>query len=223
MKNTHTVSLVLHLIGLILGFGGAILTDVLFIKCVRSSRAGHTLLLVMKTASSLVIVGYLLLVASGGALLASGSHVSNKFWAKMVVVAVIGINGTAAHHIIFPRLTNKIKQRDNTITITFLHQMSVVAAVSGVSWIAALILGAWKTMSWPIMAWVVVYSLAVTSAVSISLLVTPFALRVDHPEFDEVFPTLTAHANRANLVFSPRERAHHRELAGNVSIETPPE
>lgn len=222
MKVTHTISLIFHLVGLILGFGGAVVTDIIFLKCVRNSRAGRTLLLVMKTASSLVIIGYLMLVVSGIGLLVSGSTITNKFWAKMLIVLVIGANGTVAHMIIFPRLSKKIQRRDNTISISFLHQLSVVAAVSGVSWIAALILGAWKTTSWPIIVWVVVYSLALTSAISVSLLVTPIALRVDHPEFDETFPILVARSNRANMVFTPQGRARQRELTGGIGVESPP-
>lgn len=222
MKITHTIAIIFHLIGLILGFGGAVLTDAIFLRCVRNSRAGKTLLLVMKTASSLVIVGYTLLFFSGIALLISGSHVTNKFWAKMLVVLIIGANGTVAHMIIFPRLSRKIHKRDNTITISFLHQLSVVAATSAVSWIAALILGAWKTTSWPIIYWVVVYSLALTSAISVSLLVTPIALRVDHPEFDEVFPILAARSNRANMVYTPPGRVRQRELTQHVAPPLPP-
>lgn len=213
MKVTHTIALIFHLVGLILGFGGAVLTDAIFLKCVRNSRAGHTLLLVMKTASSLVIIGYSMLFLSGIALLLSGSTITNKFWAKMLIVLVIGGNGTVAHMIIFPRLSKKIQRRDNTISISFLHQLSVVAATSAVSWIAALVLGAWKTTNWPITAWVVAYSLALTSAIAVSLLVTPIALRVDHPEFDQVFPILVARSNRANMVYSPQSQVRRRELS----------
>lgn len=213
MEVTHTIALIVHLVGLMLGFGGAVLTDIIFLKCVRNSRAGRTLMLVMKTASSLVIVGYLMLLVSGIVLLSTGSEVTNKFYAKMIVVLVIGINGTVANLVIFPRLSRKIYRRENTISISFLHQLSVVAAVSGVSWIAALILGAWKTTNWPIMAWVVVYLLALTSAISVSLLITPIALRVDHPEFDEVFPIIASRSNRANFVYSSPSRTRPRELS----------
>jgi hypothetical protein len=202
MKTVHTLALIAHMFGLVLGVGSAALTDFLFVKCVRAGHVGRTLLVVIRAASNMVIIGYLALVASGIALLASGSPTSSRFWAKMFVVAVIGLNGTIAHTVIFPRLQRGIKARSNDVTIGFLHQTSVVAAVSGVSWATALVLGTWKTTSWPIMAWITVYLLALTSAICASLLLAPMLLRVDHPEFSTTFPILAPRALRANLVIT---------------------
>lgn len=204
-KTVHTVALIGHLVGLVLGFGGAVLTDIIFIKCVRASRVGRTLLLVMKTASNLVIVGYLLLVASGIALVSSGSTISPKFWAKMVVVLIIGVNGTVAHRVVFPQIDRRVRSRIPNITIGFLHQISVVAAVSGVSWVTATVLGAWKGIHWPITVWMLLYAFTLLTAVCVSLLITPVALHVDHPEFEEVFPTLAARAHRASMVYPRRQ------------------
>lgn len=201
MSGIHTAALIVHLVGLTLGLGGAMLSDYVFVQCVRRRKVGSTMLLVVHAASNLVIVGFLLLVASGIALVATGSPTTHKFWAKMVVVLILGVNGTVAHKIIFPRLERKINRKHTTVTIGFLHQMSVVAAVSGVSWFTALILGAWKTTAWPVLAWVVVYLLALSTAVAVSLLITPTVLRVEDPEFEGSFPMLATRAERANFVY----------------------
>lgn len=201
----HTVSLIGHLLGLVLGLGGAALTDFIFVLCVRAQRVGRTLLLIMKWSASLVLVGYGLLVISGIGLLASGSHVSSKFYAKMFVVLVVGINGTLAHSVIFPKLAHKIKYHSNEISIAFLHQLSVVAAISGVSWMAALILGAWKTKAQVTVLWALIYLIAVLIAVVMSLLLTPNVLKVEDPDFQDVFPVLAANRQRATLSY-PQKR-----------------
>lgn len=224
MKAAHTIALIVHLFGLVIGLGCAALTDFVFVMCVRARRVGSTLILIMKYASNLVLFGYALLILSGIGLMSTGSHTSSKFWAKMFVVVIIGVNGTVAHQVIFPKLSHKVKYRVNEVTIGFLHRMSVVAAVSGVSWVTAMILGAWKTNSWPILLWVSMYLLATMTAVSVGLLLTPTVLKVDHPDFDNVFPILAPMSNRANMVWkTPQERARHRELTGFIGVEEPPE
>ena len=88
MNAVHVVALVAHLIGLVLGLGGATMTDVLFVTCIRQRRADETLTLVMTTAARVVVVGYTVLVASGVLLVVSGSPTSQRFWSKMIVVGV---------------------------------------------------------------------------------------------------------------------------------------
>ncbi|MEO5900200.1 MAG: hypothetical protein ABIR68_08715 [Ilumatobacteraceae bacterium] len=201
MKTLHLVALVLHLIGLVLGLGAATMTDLLFITCVRSRRVGDTLTVVMEVASRIVLAGYGILVVSGVVLITTGTHTSQRFWGKMLVVAVIGANGIAAHRITLPRLSHTIRTGARHVTLGFLAQLSVVAAISVTSWYAALVMGAWKAAPLSLGEWMVGYLIALLGAVVVSLLLTPRLLRVTHPDFDAVFPLLAPAALQAASVW----------------------
>lgn len=199
----HTIVLVAHLVGLALGAGGATLTDVIFVTSVRKGRVGHTLESIMETSSSVVLGGYLLLLVSGGGLFLTGSSTSPRFWAKMVMVGVVGVNGLVAHRVTFPQLSSKMRSRSPDVTIGFLHQISGTAAISAVSWYGAIIAGTWKTSPWPFYLWVLVYFVVLAVATAVALIVTPHVLRVDHPDFDTMFPTLASNARRAAMMRRP--------------------
>ena len=201
MKLVHVAALVLHLIGLVLGLGAATMTDLLFVTCVRRRRVGDTLSVVMEITSRVVLAGYGLLVVSGVVLITTGSHPSQRFWAKMLVVAVIGANGIAAHRITLPRLSHTIRTGARHVTLGFLSQLSVVAAISVTSWYAALVMGAWKAAPLSLFEWLVGYLMALLGAVVVSLLLTPRLLRVTHPDFDAVFPLLAPAALQAASVW----------------------
>lgn len=206
----HTIALVVHLIGLVFGLGGATVTDLIFVKGVRQRHVGHTLLMVMEAASKVVLAGYAMLVVSGVALITTGTPTTPRFWAKMVVVAVIGLNGIAAHRVTFPRLSAQMETRRADITIGFLHQLSVTAAISASSWYAALVMGAWKSASLSFTVWMTGYLVVLLGAVLMSLLVTPRILRLEDPEFDTVFPILASAALQAASVL-PK---HDHRLVG---------
>lgn len=214
----HHVFLIGHLVGLVVGFGGATCTDLLFIRMVRARRAGRTMLVVLRTASETVLTGYLLLAVSGVGLLLTGSPVSARWAVKMGVVVVIGANGLLAHKVTFPRIDAKVTQAKTldvapTVSLDFLHQLSVVAAVSCVSWYTALIIGGWKTTWVAWWVWTGAYLLALLFGVLVSLLVTPHILKVDEPGFEDVFPSLGPSAMRAAALYrSPAERSARRAL-----------
>ncbi|MEY2445582.1 MAG: hypothetical protein QOE00_2162 [Ilumatobacteraceae bacterium] len=208
----HTVALIFHLIGLVFGVGGATVTDLIFVTGVRKRHVGHTLQVVMEAASKVVVAGYGVLVVSGVVLITTGTHATPRFWAKMVVVAVIGINGAVAHRVTFPKLSGLMHTNSTGISIGFLHQLSVTAAVSATSWYAALIIGAWKTTWVPFAVWMIVFGAATLAAVLISLLLTPRILRVDDPEFDTVFPVLANAALRSADVWPKNVRLTQRSF-----------
>jgi hypothetical protein len=168
--------------------------------------------MVVDAVSKVVLAGYSLLVVSGVALIASGTHPeSPRFWAKMVVVAVIGLNGLAAHHITFPRLADKMNTSTADIAVGFLHQLSVTTAISTTSWYVALVIGAWKISTIPFALWMGGYAFVLMGAVATSLLLTPWVLRVDDPEFETVFPVLASAALQAASIMP--EHDHYLEAA----------
>lgn len=190
MTAVHVVALVLHLIGLVLGLGGATMTDVLFVTCIRQRRADETLTLVMTTAARVVVGGYAILVGSGVLLVVAGSPTSPRFWAKMIVVAVIGANGLAAHRITLPQVSRRVSDGASEMPHGFLVQLSVVAAISLTSWYTALFMGAWRTAPLSLAAWMSGYVVLLGAAITISLQMTPRLLRTAQPDLELVLPQL---------------------------------
>lgn len=175
----HVIALIGHLVGIAFGVGGSTVSDLVFVSCVRRRRTDHTLQVVMHVAGRCVMVGLGLLIASGFALVATGTHPSQRFWAKMVVVAVITLNGTIAHRLTFPRLSTALREGRVQLTLPFLHQLSVAAAISATSWYTALVLGAWKTAHLTLGLYLMIYVGALFVAMVFSLLMTPTILDVN--------------------------------------------
>lgn len=207
----HMSFLVMHLVALVFGLGGATLTDVLFVACVRARRAGRTLTVIIKTAANIVVVGYVALLVSGIGLLSTGSHVTSRVSAKLIIVLVIGVNGVVSHYLTFPQIKAKIHSTQKTVSLDFLHQLSIVAAISGASWYSTLVIATWKTTAIPFFIWISGYLIIVLSAVVTSLVFTPKILNVDLPGFEDVFPTLAPSAMRASAIVT-RERPAQRQL-----------
>jgi hypothetical protein len=213
MKSAHTIALIFHLIGLVFGIGGATVTDLIFVTGVRKRHVGRTLQVVMEAASRVVVAGFAILVASGVVLITTGTDPSPRFWAKMVVVAVIGVNGAVAHLVTFPKLSRMMQTNSTGISIGFLHQLSVTAAISATSWYAALVIGAWKTTWVPFVTWISVYGAITLAAVLVSVLWTPSILRVEDPEFDTVFPVLASATLQSASVWPEHNHIQEREHA----------
>src|SRR4051794_6116500 len=215
MKPIHVSALVLHLAALVFGLGGASMTDLLFVTCVRKRSVGDTLGVVMETASRVVLTGYALLIVSGIALVASGTHPSERFWAKMAVVAVIGVNGVAAHRITLPQLSRSLRDSTPHVSRAFLAQLSTVAAISVTSWYTALLMGTWKTAPWSLATWLAGYVVVLLVAVALSQVLTPRLLRANDPDFDSVFPVLAPAALQAASVWpEPRETPDGAPIIG---------
>lgn len=206
MHDAHVVALILHLIGLAFGIGGATVADTLFVLAVRHRKLTDSIRWAMQTLSYLIIVGYTLLLVSGVALIATGTDPTARFWAKMVVVAVIGLNAWLAHRHTLPKLFWHITAGKRQVTLGFLQLLSLNAAVSGVSWYSALAIGVWKVAWVPFWGWIAAYVAVLGFALLVSLIAVPKVLRVDDPEFNDVFPVLASSYVKWSPPVVPTER-----------------
>ena len=178
-SSLHTIALFGHVVGVAFGVGGATATDMVFVRCLRMRRIDQTLATVLELASKLVTAGLVLLSVSGIVLIRTGTHTSERFWAKMVVVIVVAANGACAHWFTFPRMSQAMREGQVRLTVPFLNSLSVAAAVSGVSWYSATILGTWKTANLHLFQFLGIYVALLALAVIGSLLVTPLVLRAN--------------------------------------------
>jgi hypothetical protein len=128
-----------------------------------------------------------LLAVSGVAFFFAGAEATPKFWAKMVIVLIACANGLAAHRLIFPWLRSAAATGNGRLWLTRRRARiaAASAAISSVSWSAALILGAWHGLTLAVTPILAVYTGGLCLAVSVSaLLVAPhvfeFSDRASH-------------------------------------------
>ncbi len=146
-----TLFLIVHLVGLALGVGGALISDAMFFKTIRDWRITKTEMGFLTLGSYAVGLGLLLLVVSGAAMfsLAPEQYLeSSKFLAKMTIVGILALNGVVLHLVQIPHLKDVAETRAST-RIAFLETrpfLLTTGVISVVSWLSALVLGAFRTI-----------------------------------------------------------------------------
>lgn len=152
----YSIFVLIHLVGVAIGFGSAIVGDYLFmISLSDDHRIDKKELKILKATGRLVWVGIVVLVSSGFVLFYMKDFApleQARVLAKMTIVGIVIINGLLFHlvHLPFikdyfknkdlPKTTNKIKSRLSFIFIS--------GALSMVSWFSIIILASWRTMSY---------------------------------------------------------------------------
>ncbi|MFA7193625.1 MAG: vitamin K epoxide reductase family protein [Candidatus Paceibacterota bacterium] len=137
----------LHLFGFALGVGGATISDVLFMRFLKDFKITVEEKSILQLMSQIVWIGLLIIVVSGiGLFLPESERLldSAKFLTKMVVIAVVILNGAVLNLLITPKLLT-IAWKENGIDVKHTSRMSNIAfasgAVSFISWYTAFFLG----------------------------------------------------------------------------------
>jgi hypothetical protein len=158
----HYLSLLklLHLCGLIMGVGGAVMVDVVMLRHAILKPVSRYALLQAQLLGRVVAGGLVLLWVSGATLvwimaLIDPTSVDNpKLWAKIVIVAALTLNGFAIWLVTMPRLEkqfgrgyfDRTSNKDRAI-LTFISSFSTV------SWLSAFIIGATQELNRVVPAW----------------------------------------------------------------------
>lgn len=114
MIEPKTLLLVLHLLGLVLGLGGALLLDLHLLRLLRGGAVSAVEAALVRSCSALIGVGLLLLWTSGAglvwlALQANPDALLNgKLQAKILVVLLLTANGAALHARVLPRFGRQL-------------------------------------------------------------------------------------------------------------------
>lgn len=145
--------LTLHLLGVILGLGGATIADTLFFRFLKDLRISSREAAVLDWISKVVTAALLLIFISGFALyLAEPERFqqSASFTFKMLVVVVLTINGLLLHHFVSPRLV-KITFLPSTHgareQIQYLRKAAfAMGSVSAVSWYSTFFIAMLKSL-----------------------------------------------------------------------------
>lgn len=171
----RSVILILHVLAMALGLGAATLTDIFFFKFLKDSRISEDEAQMLSTLSEIIWLALGVAILTGAALFlpdATAYIDTPKFLAKMVIVAVIVLNGAFLNLYIAPKLVkisfaephhHKEGELGRARRIAF-----ALGPVSVVSWYSAFILGSLPaTTPLSFLAFLKIYILLLVMAVTI--------------------------------------------------------
>lgn len=167
----------LHLVGLAFGLGGAFIADFAFFKSVRQGdRISPETVAWMRSFSQVVWIGLGLLVVSGAGMFLSDTDKylhSTGFMAKMLLVAVLVINGLFLNFYSTARLTtfNFSQKYTKRGAAWRARKLSFVfGAISAVTWYSVLGIALFKDfLSLPLFVYIAAYIVLLGAAVTGSL------------------------------------------------------
>lgn len=180
----HDLIAVFHVFGVALGLGGATIADILFFKFLKDFRISEWEADVMRTLSQTIWFALAILILTGLGLYlpeAEELNQSAKFLAKMIVVAVIIVNGAFLNLLVAPKLVKISFGEKHEHQSGELHHERKIAfalgAVSIVSWYSAFILGIARQAPldfWPL---ILTYILLISGAIVASQIVERFFVK----------------------------------------------
>lgn len=171
MNLLHTFLIIGHIIGVAIGAGGATMSDILFVTSIADNRIDDSELRLLKIASKVVVIGLLLLTVTGIGFLLTGSPTSPRFWAKMTIVLIAALNGFVMHRLLFPIFARCAREKTAIGSAEFTRYtplLVVAGPVSAISWYAALILGAWRSLTLTYWQYITIYGFLVTASITLS-------------------------------------------------------
>jgi uncharacterized membrane protein len=150
----HTVFVMLHVLAMALGLGAATLTDVFFFKALKDFRISEQEANVLSTISEFIWFALGMVLMTGLALYLPESAAlaqSPKFLTKMIIVAVLIVNGAFLNLILQPRLMRISFHKSHDHKAGELRRARMLAFVLGpisiVSWYSAFILGSLRNVT----------------------------------------------------------------------------
>lgn len=171
----YGVFVVLHTLGLVLGFGGVIIADTLFYKFLRDSKVSKWEADVMQTLSQVIWFGLAILMVTGLCFYIARFNELNhsaRFLTKMVAVLVITINGALLNLIITPNLMKIPFGEKDAPGAGGSHHIRKLAfalgAISMASWLSAFFLGMLRSLQIGFLPLILIYIGVVLFAVILS-------------------------------------------------------
>lgn len=149
LEKTHEVIALIHIMSIAIGVGAATIADIFFFKFLKDLRISQFEADVLKTISEVVWLALGVLVISGLALYLPHSAElleTPKFLVKIIIVAVIIVNGALLNLIVSPKLIHISFGEKHKHEKGELHRLErfalALGAISMISWYSALLLGA---------------------------------------------------------------------------------
>lgn len=177
MEIIKTLFSVGHILGAVIGAGGALYSDILFFKALSDKKVDEKELSLLKILSGFVWLGLILLIISGVGMFALDPQAymySTKFIAKMAIVFILFINGLFFHIFHIPFIGRRARLREELFTNTpGLEGARLVLSgiVSITSWFFALVLGSLRSLPFSATDIMATYLLALSLGAGSSLVV----------------------------------------------------
>jgi hypothetical protein len=143
-----TLFKLVHLLGLVGGFGAAALADFLVLRKAILKPIDRQLIVWLTYLSRIAIGGLVLLWFSGIALVAarygeSAAILANeKVWAKVIIVILLTVNGMLVHYLALKRVEARLGLRlFDGLLLSECAGLSLIASISSMSWVFPFVLG----------------------------------------------------------------------------------
>lgn len=175
MFDLKTISLIGHLLGVAIGAGSAYIGDIFFFISAQDRKFSAEESKFLHIIGTLTWLGLGLLIISGLGLFFTNPTQylnSSKFIAKIIIVAIIILNGLALHLAHMPKIKKIIglhfpsskEFRDNS------RKMLISGAISVVSWTTVIILGSLKSVPMSVLEILGLYFIILILAITIAQL-----------------------------------------------------
>ena len=168
----HDLIVILHILGVTIGLGGATITDIFFFKFLKDFRISKQEADMMHTFSQIIWFALIILVLTGIGLYlpeAEEFNRSAKFLVKMIVVTVIIINGAFLNLFVAPKLIKIFFREKREYQSDKLRHVRKIAFASGaismVSWYSAFILGMLRKVPFDFSFLLLIYFLLLSGAI----------------------------------------------------------
>ena len=172
LREYRAVILILHLIAAAIGLGTATITDVFFFKFLKDFKISELEASVLNALSQVIWFALALIILTGiGLYLPASERLldSSKFLVKMIVVAIIVVNGAFLNLLISPKLVHISfcgSHEHQSGELRKLRKLAfALGAISITSWYSAFILGALHKLSFSFPELLSVYLALVAVAV----------------------------------------------------------
>jgi len=173
-----TIFLVMHLVGVALGAGGAFASDGVFFTSLKDKKISKDELGILEILSKTTWIGLILLIISGVGMFAMNPaelSASSKFLAKMSVVAILFLNGVVFNIVHLPFIGKHIGKtlynKDSRNKMTDTPWLIISGVISMSSWLTAIILGALRNIQLSYIEIIILYLGMVTIGVFFSYLI----------------------------------------------------
>lgn len=169
----YTYIVILHIIGTVIGAGGATYSDALFYKVIKDGKIDSDEYDILKMMSMLVWGGFILLVISGVSFLLHSDFpgATPKLYAKITIVNIIFLNAFILHRKILPLIHHHVRMHRKLTKKPFAANISITlasGAISFTSWYSALVLGGWRGLDATYLQIMSVYIILVLGAITIA-------------------------------------------------------
>lgn len=171
----HIFLVFVHIFGVVVGMGAAIMSDLIFLSSIRDGKVSHLEMRFLRLGGKMVWVGLGIIVISGALLFLEHPDrylESVKFLSKMTIVGILIVNGIFFHTVHIPRLHRHVEvylpSSDEFMRAVPLLLMS--GAVSFVSWSSALLLGVSRRLPYTYLEIMGAYGLALVVAICLTLI-----------------------------------------------------